>query len=234
MALLGIPWHSSAFFCILLHSNAFLCIPLHSTAFVGILLHSSAVLGIPWHSPAFLCIPWHSTAFLGIPTHFKAFQDFLRHSKAFLGLPRVIQGVPMGSNGFQGRSSKVILRRPKSSKDIQSHSKGFQWVPRVPSGSTCAWMVQGRYAQGPTRGDLRVWGRYARGPTRSRGARCWPKASSYKTNMAYKVKKRTGWEIFLKLINAQCLISSHRTYFFLKKNKRTCATIRQARVLSGP
>ena len=52
-----------------------------------------------------------------------------------------------------------------------------------------------------------------------------------KTNMAYKVKKRTGWEIFLKLINTQCLISSHRTDFFLKKNKRTCATIRQARVL---
>ena len=53
-----------------------------------------------------------------------------------------------------------------------------------------------------------------------------------KTNMTYKVKKRTGWEIFLKLINAQCLISSHRTDFFLKKNKCTCATIRQVRV--GP
>ena len=52
-----------------------------------------------------------------------------------------------------------------------------------------------------------------------------------KTNMTYKVKKRTGWEIFLKLINAQCLISSHRVDFFLKKNKRTCATIRQAKVL---
>ena len=51
-----------------------------------------------------------------------------------------------------------------------------------------------------------------------------------KTNMTYKVKNHTGWEIFLKLINAQCLISSHRADFFLKKNKRTCATIRQAKV----
>ena len=51
-----------------------------------------------------------------------------------------------------------------------------------------------------------------------------------KANMTYKVKKRTGWEIFLKLINAQVLISSHRTDFYLKKiNAR--ATIRQARVL---
>ena len=53
-----------------------------------------------------------------------------------------------------------------------------------------------------------------------------------KTNMTYKVKKHTGWEIFLKLINAQCLISSHRADFFLKKNKRTCAAIRQAKVLT--
>ena len=49
-----------------------------------------------------------------------------------------------------------------------------------------------------------------------------------KTNMTYKVKKRTGCEIFLKLISAQCLISLHRTDFFLKMNKRTCAAIRQA------
>ena len=44
---------------------------------------------------------------------------------------------------------------------------------------------------------------------------------------------RTGWEIYRKLINAQCLISKHRTDFFWKINKRTCAFIRQARVLNN-
>ena len=154
MALLGIPWHSSAFFCIPRHSSGFLFIPLHSLAFFCIPLQFSAFLGIPLLS----------FAFLGIPTHFKAFQDFLRHSKAFLGLPRVIQGVPMGSNGFQGRSSKVILRRPKSSKDVQSRPKTSKVTPKGSNGFQGFQVVQPvlEWRRGAMRRDLRV-GTYAFG-----------------------------------------------------------------------
>ena len=51
-----------------------------------------------------------------------------------------------------------------------------------------------------------------------------------KKNKRTVSNSRTGWEIYRKLINAQCLISKHRTDFFWKINKRTCAFIRQARV----
>ena len=127
---------------------------------------------IHWYSLAFQGISRHSKTFQGISRHSKTFQGIPSHSKAFLGLPRVIQGVPREVVQSHPKTSKVVQRHPKSFQRVPRGSKGSKWFHLCLNGAGV--LRTGTY----TYGDLRFLWRYARGPTRSRGARCWPKASS--------------------------------------------------------
>ena len=70
--------------------------------------------------------------------------------KVAKGVPRLLQGVPIGSNGgfkeaqfqggFQGGFQEKVLPdvakcRPRGSKGVSKGPKGFQTIPRVPGGS---------------------------------------------------------------------------------------------------